>query len=167
VAGATLERKYSLQSISVWSACRFARNGVRALLSTATKLVAVSLVLVPAAWAGEYQLGVQDKLRIRVVEWQTIEGTFREWDAVSGEYTVGASGSLSLPLVGDTPASGKTTAEIAAAIGETLQLVVHFLDRRGGFLGDLELLCEVSFNEELRHGRLRYRPGLCSIAVRP
>jgi exopolysaccharide production protein ExoF len=110
-----------LQSISVWSACRFARTGVRALLSPATKLVAVSLILVPAAWAGEYQLGVQDKLRIRVVEWQTIEGTFREWDAVSGEYTVGMSGELSLPLIGDTPAAGKTTAEVAAAISETLE----------------------------------------------
>jgi protein involved in polysaccharide export with SLBB domain len=119
--GLRLKRKCSLQSISVSSACRFARNGVRALLSTATKLVAVSLVLVPAAWAGEYQLGVQDKLRIRVVEWQTIEGTFREWDAVSGEYTVGMSGELSLPLIGDTPAAGKTTAEVAAAISETLE----------------------------------------------
>jgi polysaccharide biosynthesis/export protein ExoF len=79
------------------------------------------LWLVPTpTLAGEYRLGVQDKLRIRVVEWQTIEGTFREWDAVSGEYSVGSSGALSLPLIGETLAAGKTTAEIAAEISETL-----------------------------------------------
>ena len=90
---------------------RFAAAGLAALL-----------LIPPAATAAEQsRLDVQDRLRIRVVEWQTIEGTFREWDALSGEYTVGASGELSLPLIGETPASGKTTAEVAAAISETLQ----------------------------------------------
>jgi polysaccharide biosynthesis/export protein ExoF len=93
-------------------------RGVRQLLFLAGLLV---FWLVPnSTIAEEYRLGVQDKLRIRVVEWQTVEGTFREWDAISGEYAVGASGDLSLPLIGETPAAGKTTAEIASAISETL-----------------------------------------------
>lgn len=79
------------------------------------------LSIAPASAADGYLLGVQDKLRIRVVEWQTIEGTFKEWEAVSGEYTIGVSGELSLPLMGETPAAGKTTADVAAAISDTLQ----------------------------------------------
>ena len=74
----------------------------------ATCLV-VSLVVPHIAVADDYRLGSQDKLTIRVAEWQTVEGTFRDWSAVNGEYTVGPSGTLSVPFVGELPASGKTT----------------------------------------------------------
>ncbi|WP_164779980.1 polysaccharide biosynthesis/export family protein [Mesorhizobium sp. M7A.F.Ca.US.011.01.1.1] len=82
-----------------------------------------------AAAAGDYRLGSQDKLTIRVAEWQTVEGTFRDWSAVNGEYTVGPSGTLSVPFAGELPASGKTTSEIAAAIGEALQKKLALSDR--------------------------------------
>lgn len=81
------------------------------------------------ARADDYQLGTQDKLTIRVVEWQTVEGAFRDWSSVSGDYTIGPSGKLSLPFVGETPASGKTTAEIAETIGKTLQEKFGLSDR--------------------------------------
>jgi exopolysaccharide production protein ExoF len=71
--------------------------------------------------SGEYHLGVMDKLRIRVAEWQTAEGTVRDWSTISGDYAVGPSGDVSLPFIGDMPASGKTTGEIAQAIGTELQ----------------------------------------------
>ncbi|HTV70457.1 MAG TPA: polysaccharide biosynthesis/export family protein [Rhizobiaceae bacterium] len=84
-------------------------------------MAAVALLGANPASAEDYRLGVQDKLKIRVVEWQTVDGAFREWTAVSGEYTVGSSGNLSIPFVGETPAAGKTTTEISAVISETLQ----------------------------------------------
>lgn len=96
-------------------------------------LVAMCLSLAIAvpqfAAADEYRLGSQDKLTIRVAEWQTVEGTFRDWSAVNGEYTVGPAGTLSVPFVGEMPASGKTTAEIAAAIGQALQRKLALADR--------------------------------------
>ncbi len=70
---------------------------------------------------GAYRLGVMDKLRIRVAEWQPADGSVRTWDAVSGDYTVGPSGALSLPFIGDLDAAGKTTGEVSKAIGERLQ----------------------------------------------
>ncbi|WP_331376903.1 polysaccharide biosynthesis/export family protein [Sinorhizobium chiapasense] len=82
-----------------------------------------------AAQADEYRLGVMDKLRVRVAEWQTAEGSVRDWSAVSGEYTVGASGNLSLPFVGDLPASGKTTTEVATEIGIQMQKLFGLRDR--------------------------------------
>ena len=91
--------------------------------------LAVSLVVPHIAAADEYRLGSQDKLTIRVAEWQTVEGTFRDWSAVNGEYTVGPSGTLSVPFAGELPASGKTTSEIATAIGEALQRKLALSDK--------------------------------------
>ncbi|TWF52246.1 polysaccharide biosynthesis/export family protein [Neorhizobium alkalisoli] len=68
-----------------------------------------------------YKLGVMDKLQIRVAEWQPADGTVRNWDMVGGDYTVGPSGQLSLPFIGDLKASGKTTTEVATEIGQQLR----------------------------------------------
>lgn len=81
------------------------------------------------AMAGEYRLGPLDKLNIRVAEWQTVDGTFRDWSALNGDYSVGPSGTLSVPFVGDMPAAGKTTSEIAAAIGLALQRKLALPDK--------------------------------------
>ena len=82
-----------------------------------------------SAQAADYQLGSMDKLHIRVVEWQTAEGAVRDWPTISGDYIVGPSGSISLPFIGEMPAAGKTTAEIAAAIGDGLQQKFGLPDR--------------------------------------
>jgi exopolysaccharide production protein ExoF len=79
--------------------------------------------------AGDYQLGPQDKLNIRIAEWQTVEGTFRDWSAVNGDYSVGPAGTLSVPFAGELPATGKTTAEIAAAISAALQRKLALSDK--------------------------------------
>ncbi|TIW07958.1 MAG: polysaccharide export protein, partial [Mesorhizobium sp.] len=89
----------------------------------------LALLLAVPAMAGDYQLGPQDKLNIRIAEWQTVEGTFRDWSAINGEYSVGPAGTLSVPFAGELPAAGKTTAEIAAAISETLQRKLALSDR--------------------------------------
>lgn len=87
----------------------------------AALFVALLASVTSAATGEEYRLGSQDRLNIRVVEWQTVEGTFREWSAVSGEYAVNASGKLSLPFIGELTAAGKTTEEISETIETTLQ----------------------------------------------
>ncbi|RWL45893.1 MAG: sugar ABC transporter substrate-binding protein [Mesorhizobium sp.] len=92
-------------------------------------LVAASLAMPQLAVAGDYQLGPQDKLNIRVAEWQTVDGTFRDWSAINGEYSVGPAGTLSVPFVGDMQAAGKTTAEIASAIGLALQRKLALPDK--------------------------------------
>jgi exopolysaccharide production protein ExoF len=81
------------------------------------------------ALAGDYRLGPQDKLNIRVAEWQTVDGTFRDWSALNGDYSVGPSGTLSVPFVGEMQAAGKTTSEVAAAIGLALQRKLALPDK--------------------------------------
>jgi len=91
--------------------------------------LALSLAFPQMAAADEYRLGSQDKLNIRIAEWQTVEGTFRDWSAVNGDYSVGPAGTLSVPFVGEMPAAGKTTAEVAKAISEALQRKLALSDK--------------------------------------
>jgi polysaccharide biosynthesis/export protein ExoF len=87
-------------------------------------------VLAPSlAGAADYQLGAMDKLRIRVAEWRTAEGAVRDWSSLSGDYTIGPAGSVSLPFIGELPATGKTTSELATEIGDQLQQRFGLLDR--------------------------------------
>jgi polysaccharide biosynthesis/export protein ExoF len=111
-----------LQSTNKRRSAAFARAGVL--------LFGICLATgVANAASGDYHLGVMDKLRVRVAEWQTAEGTVRDWSVVSGDYSVGASGDVSLPFVGDLSVTGKTTAEIAEAIGVALQKQFGLRDR--------------------------------------
>ncbi|MGM4983616.1 MULTISPECIES: polysaccharide biosynthesis/export family protein [Rhizobium] len=105
-------------------------------VNTSFRRVAFAAVCLCAASAAAhadnipgYHLGVMDKLHVRVAEWQTAEGTIRDWAVVSGDYTVGPSGSISIPFIGDMPAMGKTTDEIAEAIGIGLQKQFGLRDR--------------------------------------
>ncbi|PJI38185.1 MAG: sugar ABC transporter substrate-binding protein [Rhizobium sp.] len=82
-----------------------------------------------SARADDYRLDVMDKLRIRVAEWRTAEGAVRDWSTVSGDYTVGAAGTVSLPFLGELTASGKTTAEVAEEVGTKMQLLFGLRDR--------------------------------------
>lgn len=91
-------------------------------------LLLLAVPLVPAR-ADDYRLDVMDKLRIRVAEWRTAEGAVRDWSTVSGDYTVGASGTVSLPFLGELTASGKTTAEVAEEVGTKMQLLFGLRDR--------------------------------------
>ncbi len=70
---------------------------------------------------GHYRLGTADKLRIRVAEWQPADGTIRNWDVINGDYSVGPSGTLALPFIGQLNVAGKTAGEVGEAIGAQLQ----------------------------------------------
>src|SRR5690606_19889002 len=74
-----------------------------------------------AAEGAQYKLGTADKLRIRVAEWQPADGSIRNWDVINGDYSVGPSGALSLPFIGQLDVAGKTPSEVGEAIGAQLQ----------------------------------------------
>lgn len=70
---------------------------------------------------GGYILGPQDKIRLKVYEWRANVETVFEWTSLNGEFVVGASGTVSLPLLGEIPAAGLTPAALAKDIGERLK----------------------------------------------
>ena len=71
--------------------------------------------------ASPYVLGVSDKLSIKIVQWRAADSTFEEWTALGGEYVVGADGNVNFPMVGPTEGAGKTSADLAVALGGALQ----------------------------------------------
>jgi len=71
--------------------------------------------------AADYHLGFGDKVRVSVHEWRADRGDFFEWSPLKGEFTVGPTGTLSLPVVGDVPANGATSKELADRIASALQ----------------------------------------------
>lgn len=65
-----------------------------------------SEVFTPLSVESDYMLGVADKVRVIVFDEPSL----------SGEFTVNANGSLSMPLIGDVGAAGKTPNEVAQVI---------------------------------------------------
>ena len=122
--------------------------------------LALALAAPAAAFAEEYRLGVMDKLRIRVAEWQTAEGAIRDWSAVSGDYSIGADGALSLPFVGTLPADGRTTAELAEEIGRKMQVLFGLKDLPSASVEIAEYRPVYLAGEVQTPGAYPYAPGL-------
>lgn len=93
----------------------------RSALRFATSLAIGLAWLGTAQAANPYMLGVSDKLSIKVVQWKAADSTFEEWTALGGEYVVGADGNVNFPMVGPTEGAGKTSADLAVALGAALQ----------------------------------------------
>ena len=69
----------------------------------------------------KYLLGPQDQLQIRVSDLRPGTGEAYQWQAFNIPFTVGPMGRLSLPIIGEIVADGKSTADIEAMIAEKLQ----------------------------------------------
>lgn len=121
--------------------------------------LALMLAAQPAL-AEEYRLGVMDKLRIRVAEWQTAEGAIRDWSAVSGDYSIGADGTLSLPFIGQLAADGRTTAELAEEIGKKMQILFGLRDLPSASVEIAEYRPVYLAGEVQTPGAYPYAPGL-------
>jgi exopolysaccharide production protein ExoF len=132
-------------------------NRLVAMLA-AFALLSVSMPGLAAADA--YHLGTMDKLRIRVVEWQTAEGSVRDWSSISGDYTVGPSGNISLPFIGELEATGKTTADIASEIGEGLQQKFALSDKPEASVELAEFRPLFVSGDVQTPGKYPYNPGL-------
>lgn len=78
---------------------------------TAAQPVNLPMSMIPTAQQAEYQIGVGDKLSVRV---------FQVPDLSFDELTVDTSGNLQMPLIGAVRASGRTSGELSADIAERL-----------------------------------------------
>ena len=95
------------------------------LLKTISPILVSLLVMASGAAHGEgeaYRLGPQDELQVRVSDLRTGAGEAYQWQAFNNsKFAIAPSGRLSLPVIGEIDASGRTTAEIEATIGKRLQ----------------------------------------------
>lgn len=75
----------------------------------------------PMADGTGYRLGPREKLFIRIGQWDPIAQTYVAWPDVSGEYHVGADGTVSVPMAGSVMAAGLTVSDLSDAILTQLQ----------------------------------------------
>lgn len=80
----------------------------------------VLLVACAPADATDYRFGPDGKIRLSIFEWRpSLDETFG-WEALNDEFTVGAEGDLSLPLIGRVQAGGLSRDELSLHIAEQL-----------------------------------------------
>lgn len=68
-----------------------------------------------------YRLGPEDKIRLKVFEWRPSQDQIFEWKALNDDFTVSASGALSIPLIGEVAAGGLSTDDVARIVAERLR----------------------------------------------
>lgn len=97
--------------MNLLGALRKLQGGNGAVVAGLASLALLGLSGKSLADTAEYELGPQDRLRIHV----------SEWPALTGELTVGAGGDILMPMLGQIPAKGLSTPELAASIAARLQ----------------------------------------------
>jgi polysaccharide export outer membrane protein/exopolysaccharide production protein ExoF len=105
-------------------------------------------------------LGSQDKVRLKVFEWRASRDEIFEWTAFNAEYTVGPAGKLSLPLVGDVLAAGKSPTELSQAIGQALQVRIGLVEPPSISVEVVQFRPFYIVGDVERPGEYAYRPGM-------
>lgn len=129
-----------------------------------TLLALSAFLLLPMAGpvsAGEpsrYLLGPEDHLTLKV--WDLRNGDPYQWLALSGEFAVGADGTVSLPIVGELKAQGLSTAELATEIGGALQSKVGLAIKPDASVQILKYRPFYVLGAVQRPGHYDYQPGL-------
>lgn len=130
-------------------------------------IAVVCLLVVPRsgglagpAGSRDYVLGSQDKVRLKVFEWRASRDEIFEWTAFNAEYTVGQGGRISLPIVGDVPASGKSPTELSKAIGQALQARIGLAEPPSISVEVVQFRPFYIVGDVERPGEYAYRPGL-------
>lgn len=124
-------------------------------------VASATLVLGAGPTHGEdYRLGAQDKIRVKVYEWRASRDTVFEWTALNDVFIVSASGSLSLPLAGEVDAAGRTTAELAGIIGDSLVRNMGLGRKPDTAVEVVQYRPFYILGQVTQSGEFAYRPGL-------
>ncbi|MBD9453479.1 SLBB domain-containing protein [Rhizobium sp. RHZ02] len=68
------------------------------------------------------------KIRLTLVQWMPTKGSYEQWAAVGGEYTVSDQGTIIVPLLGAVSVENKDEAGLASAIAKALKEKIGLVD---------------------------------------
>jgi protein involved in polysaccharide export with SLBB domain len=123
--------------------------------------LSLCLVILPlVARAEPYRLGPQDHVRVKVVEYRAGRGETFEWTALNSDYAVNPEGAVSIPVLGDVPAAGKTTAEFGEAVSDALQKRAGLENRPAVSVEVITFRPVYILGDVQTPGEFAYRPGL-------
>jgi len=103
-----------------------------------------------ATLAGDYTLGISDRVKIKV----------QEWPYLDGEYVVTPDGAIALPLIGNIKVAGRHLSDLAQEISDRFQQRSAGSER---VLAAVEIAQYRPFSitgDVQRPGEFPYRPGL-------
>ena len=124
---------------------RKSRKIVAALSLAMVVAVAPATVL-----AGDYKLGISDKVKIKV----------QEWPDLAGEYTVNPDGVVSLPLIGSINVVGLNLNDLAREISDRLQRRSEGAERAFAAVEIAQYRPFAILGDVQKPGQYPYRPGL-------
>jgi exopolysaccharide production protein ExoF len=124
---------------------RKSRKIVAALSLAMVVAVAPATVL-----AGDYKLGISDKVKIKV----------QEWPDLAGEYTVNPDGVVSLPLIGNINVVGLNLNDLAREISDRLQRRSEGTERAFAAVEIAQYRPFAILGDVQKPGQYPYRPGL-------
>ncbi|MGO4526461.1 polysaccharide biosynthesis/export family protein [Microvirga sp. 2MCAF35] len=139
---------------------RTIRSAVQSVKGSFILWIIFLLILPGEAAAAEYRLGPQDKIRIKVAEWRAGKSEYFDWGILMGEYTVNASGSVALPLLGNLSAKGLTVDELAKLVAETLQMRAGIPNRPDAAVEIVQYRPIYVVGSVQQPGEYAYRPAL-------
>jgi polysaccharide export outer membrane protein/exopolysaccharide production protein ExoF len=102
-------------------------------------------------------------VRLKVFAWRPSRDEVFEWKALNDVYTVGASGQVSLPLIGDVPASGRNLRELCQAVSDGLKEKLGVVEAPSATAEIAEFRPFYIFGVVQRPGEYSYRPRLTII----
>jgi exopolysaccharide production protein ExoF len=124
---------------------RKSRN-IAAVLS----LVIVVAVVPAIVLAGDYRLGISDRVKIKV----------QEWPDLAGEYTVTPDGVVSFPLIGNINVVGLSLNDLAREISDRLQRRSEGAERAFAAVEIVQYRPFAILGDVQKPGQYPYRPGL-------
>ncbi|HEY7646448.1 MAG TPA: polysaccharide biosynthesis/export family protein [Hyphomicrobiales bacterium] len=112
------------------------------------------------AQALPYRLGAGDKISVKVLEWRPSIDQIYAWEALNVKYTIGPAGQLALPLVGEIPAAGLTTSELARQISDQLRQRMHLAAAPDATVEIVEYRPFYLIGVVEKPGQYPYEPGM-------
>ncbi|AXQ93883.1 polysaccharide biosynthesis/export family protein [Cereibacter azotoformans] len=123
-------------------------------------LVALAMLPGGAVLAEGYKISASDLLRLRVLEWQPVDGTMRVWDAMTGEYRVNSDGTISVPFLGPVEAAGHTPSQLGTLIADGLMERLALPDMPDATVEIAEYRPVIVAGHVRNPGEVVYRPGI-------
>lgn len=108
----------------------------------------------------DYKLGPLDKVRVRVFEWRPSRDEIVAWSALNSEYTVGPTGMVALPLIGEVQASGVGAARLASEIAWRLRERMGLAAAPDTVVDIVEYRPIYVVGQVEKPGEYAFRPGL-------
>lgn len=90
------------------------------LRAIAALLIALLPAVLPASAQSDREIAPQSTLEVTLGRWDPVTETYTAWPDLGGDYTVGADGTLVLPMAGEIETDGLRPAELGQEIARRL-----------------------------------------------